>query len=1325
MANESGAEYLNVREAARRLGVHENTVRNWAASGRLHAVAPPGSRYRKFDAAEVDRVALEQRGVVGSIQDSRRALGRELVDATLLDAWADRLEARSLFPKLIRALLAATPEARDVSARAGEGVGLPGWDALVEGGSGSAWVPAGHSAWEFGTGSDPSRKAQDDIRKRTKDPLGVDPLATTFVFATPRRWPEARDWERRRRKERKWQAVRALDADDLEGWLGSAPAVHIWISEELGLRPRDVATIEEWWQRFASRTLPAMPIALLLAGRESESKQIEEVIKKEPEIVGLQASSRDEAVAFLAAVLHSESDKPATGRTAIVVSSGDVWHRLANAPAPSILVPMFEGADLAAARAAGHHVIVPFGAQDVSAGTATTIRLARPGRTEAREAFEATLPFDRADRMAVLARRSMASLLRALAVDPRASRPSWGAQPHATSLAPLVLVGTWSASEADQAVVSRIVGRNWDEIEREITGWTMSEDPPLINAGGAWRLSSPQEAFLILEPAITLADFKRWQDAAIEVLGEINPVMELPSEERPFAALQGQRATYSSLLRGGVSQGLALLGAFGDRSYDNGMTGREHASLIVRDLLDRANADESGLLWFSLSPELPMLAEAAPQVFLDAVNAGLVDEQPVLARMFQDAEGDPFFSSSSPHTGLLWALEKLCWSPEFLLEASTTLARLTEVDPGGRLGNRPPRSLRTVFLPWIPRTSASAQERLVALNALRLRHPSVAWQLMMALLPTLHDTSSPTTRPKFRDWQPDREGVTVAEWGETIVGLVDRAIEDADENSERWANLTDHIGNLPTDQQTRLLTELDALDPQSFDPGARLVLWRGLTQLVSRHRSLPDAKWVMDDSSLKRLEAVASRMEPADSAERHARLFDWHPDLPGVNRRDHDAYERALTEMRFQAAQEALSTGGVDGLRRLAADSRLPGYVGATAADVAGDTIASQLLPLLGAADERGSLAYGWAARMASTKGREWITATVDAVRKLSQDGQASFLLALPPERSTWDLAEEFDEEVKTHFWKSARAWTDAANLEYLLEKLLDHGRVWAAIDLLAMHCASNNSDAHPPTALVEKMLRTAVNVDPKADPSADISGYEIGVLLDYLERAEADTKTLVEMEWAYFQALEHTRVPSALYLALADDPAFFVELVTRVYRGKSQRRRNLDERETALAHRAWEVLDSWRIPPGQKDDGTIDAKVLQAWVRQARLLLADADRADIGDEQIGQLLSGSLPGADGAWPAEAVRDLIETLGSNELESGLHVGRMNARGVTSRGPYDGGDQERSLTKTYRQWATDMKARWPRTARVLQQLADTYERDARRHDAEAELDASEG
>jgi excisionase family DNA binding protein len=50
---------LSVRETARRLGVHENTVRNWQDKGLLRAVKLPGSGYRRFDQAEVDRLRHE------------------------------------------------------------------------------------------------------------------------------------------------------------------------------------------------------------------------------------------------------------------------------------------------------------------------------------------------------------------------------------------------------------------------------------------------------------------------------------------------------------------------------------------------------------------------------------------------------------------------------------------------------------------------------------------------------------------------------------------------------------------------------------------------------------------------------------------------------------------------------------------------------------------------------------------------------------------------------------------------------------------------------------------------------------------------------------------------------------------------------------------------------------------------------------------------------------------------------------------------------------------------------------------------------------------
>lgn len=1326
MEKKPGSEHLTLRDAARKAGVHENTIRNWVAEGHLHPLVLPGSTRRKFDPAELDRVLRARRGLVGSIQDSRRAVGPELVDATLLELWADRLEARGLFPELIRALLAASPDVRDLSLRAGEGIGLQGWDALADGGRGSAWVPAGRSAWELGTGGDPERKAQADFRKRTSAPQGVDPAITTFVFATPRRWAGAREWERRRRDEGRWRSVRVLDADDIEGWLRSAPAVHTWISEQLGLRPRDAVTAEEWWERFAARTRPPLPAGLLLAGREGQTRALGEAVDGPPGVVGVQASSRDEAVAFIALALRERAERDLLSALAVVVSSSAVWDRLVRSREAAILIPAFEGADVSAAHEAGHQVVVPLGAQDVATGR-MTIELPPPHRSVAARALEgAGMLLEDADRLAALARRSLSSLMRELAIDPRAARPPWAQQPHAAILAPLVLVGSWSATDADQAIVAKIVDREWAAIERELAGWMGSEDPPLVKAGGEWRLAAPREAFSILEQALTIADLNRWCGTVREVLGDVDPALELPAEKRPLARLTDRSARCSESLRAGLSQGLALLGAYGERTYDGGMTGRDVAASLVRELLARANADETGVRWSALSFQLPLLAEAAPQAFLDAVDDGLAGTEPLLKKLFQDRQADAWLSSSSAHTGLLWALERLCWSREHLRDAALALGRLAEIDPGGRLANRPPTSLCEVFVPWIPHTAATLDERFDAIDALRLRCGDVAWSLLTALMPKLNETLSAPNRPHFRDWRPERDHVAVEDWRRMIAGLVDRALEDAGGRAERWADLADEVPGLPPDDRSRVLDGLAALDPQRLETSARLLLWRRLTDLSARHRSFPDAGWSLDDESLGRLEAARDRLEPLDALERHARLFEWHPDVPGVRRGDYLALQRAVDDLRAEAVREVLDVAGPEGLVKLAGECTLPGHVGVSAADVAGDRIAADLLARLGAPGASGEVARGWVQRMVQTNGFEWVHRTVARLREKTHDAQAAFLLALPSQRETWDLAAAFEEEVERDYWKSMRPWAEEADaLQHLLERLLEHERPWAGIDLLATTFAGGDEQARPPVKLVERVLQAALRASPKDDPHAFISGYEVGVLLDWLVEAGADTPTLVRLEWAYFSLLEHTRVPRALYASLAKDPDFFVELLSRVYRGRSQRKRDLDEHETALANRAWEVLYHWRTLPGQREDGTVDADVLLEWVKRARFHLSTIDRSDIGDEQIGQLLSGSLPGADGAWPAEGVREVIETIGSRELENGLYVGRLNARGITTRRPYDGGDQERSLAATYRQWARQVKPQWSRTARVLQQLADNYEWDARRQDAEAERDANAG
>ena len=55
----SKTEFMNVRDAAARLGVHENTVRNIERRGEINAIRLPGSGFRRFRREDVERMREE------------------------------------------------------------------------------------------------------------------------------------------------------------------------------------------------------------------------------------------------------------------------------------------------------------------------------------------------------------------------------------------------------------------------------------------------------------------------------------------------------------------------------------------------------------------------------------------------------------------------------------------------------------------------------------------------------------------------------------------------------------------------------------------------------------------------------------------------------------------------------------------------------------------------------------------------------------------------------------------------------------------------------------------------------------------------------------------------------------------------------------------------------------------------------------------------------------------------------------------------------------------------------------------------------------------
>ncbi len=97
-----------------------------------------------------------------------------------------------------------------------------------------------------------------------------------------------------------------------------------------------------------------------------------------------------------------------------------------------------------------------------------------------------------------------------------------------------------------------------------------------------------------------------------------------------------------------------------------GMTGQAYVDGIVRAVLRWDNNEIQGG-WSSLSDILPLLAEASPDVFLDALDDALSRNPQAFVELLRDPDGSVLFASSR-HTGLLWGLENLAWAPSFWVE---------------------------------------------------------------------------------------------------------------------------------------------------------------------------------------------------------------------------------------------------------------------------------------------------------------------------------------------------------------------------------------------------------------------------------------------------------------------------------------------------------------------------------------------------------------------------------------------------------------------------------------------------------------------------------
>lgn len=1259
------------------------------------------------------------------------------IDRSRLQSWADTRLSQSEFPRLVRRLiLETTPGLVELGVPAGDGVAAGDWDGSVRTTRATAWVPDGVSLWELSVNSSPNTKADEDYSKRVGTPDGTPTPDCTYVEAILRPWTARAKWARDKRGDRVWRDVRALGLDDFETWLEEAPTTWAWLSEELGLSPFGLRTGLTRWRDWAAQTNPALTPEVVLAGRTDIAKDLENRLASSGSLTTVAAASMEEICAFIAAVAVNLDDQGSGQMLARLAFVDEVstWRQLMTLSRPLILVPCTPELTGEIPASTAHNICVPVISNE---GADITLPALDATAVAAALTSAGVTDTDRTDTLGRLARGSLTALRRHLAVKAVLHRPPWADASPSRSFRSILLAGSWEDNaDADRSILEALTGADYESFRETITGIADSPtDPLVIRTGGTWHIVSAVDAWILLVSKLTDDDMKRFATIVEMVLAEGDPALELPRDQRWRASIDGKTRRYSGDLRRGLAQSLALLGMYGGTvALSGGASGSDFANHLVRKLLDWASVDGTGRAWQSLADILPLLAEAGPDAFLDAVGAATSGDNPLLATLFQDnADESGIFSSSAPHSNLLWALECVSWSPDHFGRAVDLLARLDEIDPGGRMLNRPAASLAAIFRPWHPENSVDPDRRITVLDTLRHRHPDAAWRLESSMLPESHGMHVPIGTPAFRTWKPDKISVTYGEFWKMTTAAVERCIEDAGEDAQRWSTILTHTSELQPADRERVVAALDSMvDQPEFATDFQDTVWRSLVDLIGHHREFSDAAWALPDEELRKLDALAARYLPKSAYFRLVGLFQsWTPYVGARRIDDHEGFEREVGRQRIEAIKEIEAEGGFDAITRLAREASVPGSVGISLANV-GSSHDEDLLGWLASHDQDlVSTAMSYLSVRYALEGFELITGLLER-DDLTADQRVRLLLVarnnLP---EAWALAAA-DPELEAEYWAAFQPLglgQDFDKIDEVADRLIQAGRHADVLHFMSMYSHVDKNGPRPHAArLIVRALDGLLAHQAQSAAARDLSTYDFQQLFAYLEamREHLELGDLVRLQWSYLPVLGYDAKIPALSESLAADPAKFVGVVCTVYRARpksedeevAEDQDDERQRDASMATNAYRLLFAWDSPPGLVD-GVMNAKVLRGWIDSAMGLLAERGRTEVGLQHIGQVLGHTPPDADGTWPGLVVRDLLEEVQLDHIENGLYLQIVNSRGVTSRGLEDGGEQELKLAADYRAKAEAIADDAPRVAGLLRRVAGSYESDARRNEEEAE------
>lgn len=887
----------------------------------------------------------------------------------------------------------------------------------------------------------------------------------------------------------------------------------------------------------------------------------------------------------------------------------------------------------------------------------------------------------------------------------------WNNHRSASRLVIANLIGSWNETyDGDKEIVSKIAGEDFSMWLSEIREIIQDSESPITLKNGIWTIKNQEELWKALGPRFFDDMLETFKTCAVAVLSTPDPKFSLPAEKRFSARLFGKELKYSDSIRSGIAETLVLL-----RSFEKELTHTSQdkprilVNSVVREVFD--NADWR--LWGSLNYLLPLLAEAAPEQFIAALEGALQQKPSTLDELFaQEGNG---ITGSNYLTGLLWALETLAWDEKYLVSVTVVLGELASRDPGGNWANRPSNSLATIFLPWLPQTSAPIMKRKVAIRALLDEVPEVGWNLLIALLPNQRQSSIGSHKPKWRKkiYEDETKKIPKNEYWEQISIYSDFAVKIASTDINKLTELVSHLDHLPLSSLEKVLKELSSSDITEKPEHKRLSLWMELVKLTARHRRFSHAEWALPTHLVEKIEDTAASLAPVSPLNLHHLLF---------NNRESDLYEevgnwkeqRKQLDLRRQAAiKQIIDYGGIEAVIEFSKSVEAPGLVGYSLGFIAGTEIDITVIPTLLNTDDKhlSQFIYAYVRTRQESKGWGWVDSLGTKGWSYEQIGQ--ILALLPFTAETWERVDQLLGPCEEEYWvrTNVHLYQFDSGIGAAIDKLIKYDRPNAAIQCLyELYLHHHKLDKDRST----KALLAAIS---SKEPSNSMDTHHYVELIKALQHdSDTDQDELFRVEWAYLPLLDKYSgaSPKLLEYRLASDSGFFSEVISLVYRSKNEKKPAFEptERQRQLATNAYRLLNEWKVPPGKKEDGDFSEIDFKKWLEQSKMLCEETGHIEIALSHIGRVLFYSPPDPNGLWINQTVATALNSRDADKMRKGFSLSVFNSRGAHFVDPT--GKEERELAAMYRKQADEIEdAGFHRFAATLRDIGDSYELESER------------